>query len=104
MQPKEGWRRVRFDRSHMAIDAAVDGIGIALESELLAWRELRSGQLICPISKPPEVYRETQWIVCPHTHLRHRKTRTFLEWLRGERDKWATRTDRAASNIAGISA
>jgi hypothetical protein len=27
------WRRVLFDRSHMAIDAAVNGIGIALESD-----------------------------------------------------------------------
>ena len=37
------WRRVLFDRSHMAIDAAVNGIGIALESDLMMWRELRDG-------------------------------------------------------------
>jgi hypothetical protein len=33
----------------------------------------------------------TQWIVCPHGHLRHRKTRTFLDWLRRERDSWRER-------------
>ncbi|WP_315836549.1 LysR substrate-binding domain-containing protein [Bradyrhizobium prioriisuperbiae] len=82
------WRRVLFDRSHMAIDAAVDGVGIGLESELLAWRELRDGRLICPVKTPPAVTLTTQWIVCPHGHLRHRKTRTFLDWLRGERDLW----------------
>src|SRR5918993_3666631 len=32
--PKDPWRRVLFDRSHMAIDAAARGIGIALESRL----------------------------------------------------------------------
>ena len=88
IEPSQRWRRVLFDRSHMAIDAAVDGLGIGLESELLAWRELRDGRLICPVRNPPDVVLTTQWIVCPHSHLRHRKTRTFLDWLRGERDLW----------------
>jgi DNA-binding transcriptional LysR family regulator len=86
------WRRVLFDRSFMAIDAAIDGIGIALESDLLAWRELGDGRLICPVKHPPDVSLTTQWIVCPHTHLRHRKTRTFLDWLRAERDRWQTQS------------
>lgn len=93
LAPKERWRRVLFDRSHMAIDAAVDGVGIGLESELLAWRELRDGRLICPVKNPPEVTLTTQWIVCPHGHLRHRKTRTFLDWLRGERDLWRSQSE-----------
>jgi DNA-binding transcriptional LysR family regulator len=85
------WKRVLFDRSHMAIDAAVDGLGIGLESELLAWRELSDGRLVCPVKDPPEVMLSTQWIVCPHGHLRHRKTRTFLDWLRRERETWRER-------------
>jgi len=89
LEPVERWKRVLFDRSHMAIDAAVDGLGIGLDSELLAWRELRDGRLVCPVKNPPEVTLTTQWIVCPHGHLRHRKTRTFLDWLRGERDAWS---------------
>ena len=44
IEPAERWKRVLFDRSHMAIDAAVDGLGIGLESELMAWRELRDGR------------------------------------------------------------
>ncbi len=88
VEPKERWRRVLFDRSHMAIDAAVSGMGIGLDSELLAWRELGDGRLICPVRNPPEVVLTTQWIVCPHSHLRHRKTRAFLDWLRSERDLW----------------
>ena len=90
-EPLDPGQRVLFDRSHMAIDAAVDGLGICLDSELLAWRELRDGRLVCPVKNPPEVTLTTQWIVCPHGHLRHRKTRTFLDWLRGERDAWNAR-------------
>ena len=93
IEPKERWRRVLFDRSHMAIDAAIDGMGIGLESELLAWRELRDGLLICPVKNPPDISLTTQWIVCPPNHLRHRKTRTFLDWLRVERDIWRVQTD-----------
>ena len=34
------WRKVLFDRSHMAIDAAVNGLGIALESTLMTERRV----------------------------------------------------------------
>jgi LysR family transcriptional regulator, glycine cleavage system transcriptional activator len=87
--PDRRWRRVSFDRSHMAIDAAVTGMGIALESNLMMWRELRDGSLVCPVIDPPSVTLVTQWLVCPHDHLRHAKVRAFIDWVRAERDKWA---------------
>jgi DNA-binding transcriptional LysR family regulator len=93
IEPQRRWQRILFDRSHTAIDAAVAGMGIALESELLAWRELREGTLVCPLADPPTVTLSTQWLVCPHSHLRHRKTRAFLDWVRAERD--AARTPHA---------
>lgn len=40
---------IHFDRSSLAIAAAVDGLGIALESTLLAERELSSGRLVMPL-------------------------------------------------------
>ncbi|MET0943130.1 MAG: LysR substrate-binding domain-containing protein [Mesorhizobium sp.] len=86
VETAERWRRVLFDRSHMAIDAAVGGLGIALESVLMMQRELAEGSLICPVINPPEIRIITQWIACPRDHLRHKKVRTFLEWLRSERD------------------
>lgn len=39
----------RFDRSFLAIAAAMDGLGVALESLLLAERELASGWLVRPL-------------------------------------------------------
>jgi LysR family glycine cleavage system transcriptional activator len=87
------WRRVLFDRSHMAIDAAVNGIGIALESDLMMWRELQDGLLVCPLRHPPPTSRVTQWLVCPHDRLRRRQVRAFLDWVRAERDLWLAERD-----------
>src|SRR3954465_1511967 len=41
-----------FDRSTMAIDAAVEGLGVVLESELLAADELEKGTLVAPFHQP----------------------------------------------------
>jgi LysR family transcriptional regulator, glycine cleavage system transcriptional activator len=86
--PEVEWRRLLFDRSHMAIDAASDGLGVALESTLMMWRELRDGVLICPVVNPPRVTLTTQWILCPFDHLHRAKVRLFLDWLRAERSVW----------------
>ena len=42
-------RGPRFDRSFMSISAAVDGLGVCLESLMLAQRELESGSLVAPL-------------------------------------------------------
>ena len=86
----QDWQRVLFDRSHMAIDAAASGFGLALESTLMMWRELRDGVLVCPVRHPPAVLRTTQWIVCPPEHLHRAKVRLFLGWLRAERSAQLT--------------
>src|SRR3978361_722953 len=72
----------------MAIDAAVDGLGVALESTLMIERELARGLLILPLREAPRIRLVTQWIICPHSHLRKRQVRLFLDWLRRERDGW----------------
>ena len=79
------WRRVLFDRTHMAIDAAVRGMGVALESDIMTNEELTNGTLVCPVRAPPQVSLITQWIVCPENRLRQRKVQLFLDWLRSER-------------------
>ena len=88
-------QRIFFDRSHMAIDAAVDGIGIALESTLMMWREWQDGRLVCPVRHPPAVTLTTQWIVCPFDYLRKRKVDRFLDWLRAERLAWQAEQPKA---------
>jgi LysR family glycine cleavage system transcriptional activator len=95
--PQRRWRRILFDRSHMAIDAAAAGMGIALESTMMMRRELQSGQLVCPVKSPPPLRIVTQWIVCPRDHLRQKRVRLFLDWLRRERDSWVEPARLAAS-------
>ena len=41
---------MRFDRSFLAIATAAEGLGAALESTLLAERELASGRLVAPLA------------------------------------------------------
>jgi LysR family glycine cleavage system transcriptional activator len=94
IEPSTRWRKVLFDRSHMAIDAAAGGLGIALESTLMTERELAQGVLVRPVRDAPEIRIVTQWIVCPRDHLRRRKVQLFLDWLRQERDVWAAQNGR----------
>lgn len=86
--PLPAFRRVLFDRSHMAVDAAIAGMGIALESTLMMGDALRDGRLACPVAAPPDIRRTTQWLVCPADRLRRRRVRAFTEWLRAEALAW----------------
>lgn len=93
------WKRLLFDRSHMAIDAAVAGMGIALESVMMMERELSDGRLVCPVRTLPALTITTQWIVCPRDHLRFSKVQLFLDWLRDQR---AARTDATLAAVPEI--
>lgn len=86
--PLPATRRVLFDRSHMAVDAAIAGMGVALESTLMLGAALRDGRLACPVAAPPPIRRTTQWLVCPADRLRRRRVRAFADWLRAEATAW----------------
>ncbi|WP_151613882.1 LysR substrate-binding domain-containing protein [Sinorhizobium alkalisoli] len=81
-------KRLFFDRSHMVVDAAVLGMGIALESNLMMERELKDGRLVVAVANPPEMRIATQWIVCPYTHLRRTRVKRFIEWIKREAQIW----------------
>lgn len=81
-------KRLYFDRSHMAVDAAVLGLGVALESTLMMERELQSGQLVVPLRDVPDMRVTTQWLVCPHANLRRGRVRRFLGWVREQALAW----------------
>jgi LysR family transcriptional regulator, glycine cleavage system transcriptional activator len=87
------WRKIYFDRSHMAVDAAVANLGIALESLLMMERELREGLLIFPVAPAPMFMLKTQWLVCPHHHLRRQTVRLFLDWIGGQATDWHASLD-----------
>jgi len=72
----------RFDRSFMAIAAAVDGLGVTLESTRLAERELRSGVLVAPLAGVARDVRYVgHYLVFP-PHARPRQAvRMFAGWM-----------------------
>lgn len=69
-----------FNQASMAIDAAIDGQGIALARSALAAWDLRAGRLVRPFTlslKVPYSY----WIVCPKPTAALPKISTFRDWL-----------------------
>lgn len=88
LRPPEAQAKISFDRSHMAIDAAVLGLGVALESELMTEAELRSGRLVVPVAVTPRLQAATQWLVCPRSNLRRHRVMRLIEWLRSEMVDW----------------
>lgn len=75
-----GARGIVFKQASMAIDAAVDGQGIALARTALAAGDLRKGRLVRPfdlVLNVPYAY----WIVCPRASADRPNIKIFREWL-----------------------
>jgi LysR family glycine cleavage system transcriptional activator len=86
-----------FNQAHMAIDAAVDGQGIALARTALAAWDLCAGRLVRPFRlalKAPYAY----WIVCPMSTADLPKISIFREWLLTEAAADARRMRRDRNN------
>lgn len=76
-------RGPRFDRSFMSISAAVDGLGVCLDSLLLAQRELVSGRLVVPFP-PDELKAQGHGLVFLKSSAEVPKVRAFRDWLFAE--------------------
>lgn len=74
-----------FDRTSMCIAAAVDGLGVVLESTLLAERELASGKLVAPLrGQSTSVRYVGHYLVYPKRQQQHAALRQFKDWLLAE--------------------
>lgn len=74
-----------FDRSAMSIAAAVDGLGVVLESTLLAERELASGTLVAPLRATTTTVRYVgHYLVYPRRQHQHAAFMQFKAWLLAE--------------------
>lgn len=75
---------LRFDRSTMAIQLAMDGMGVVLESVTLAYEELTQGRLVPLLPSHGAIRFPAYWIVSPSRHQSRRIVRLFCDWLRQE--------------------
>jgi LysR family glycine cleavage system transcriptional activator len=82
-----------FNYSNLMIQAAIDGLGIALGNTMLAGDDLRSGRLVQPFAQT--VVLETgYYLIYGKGALRQAKVKAFRDWIVGQ---MATFRDKAAA-------
>jgi LysR family glycine cleavage system transcriptional activator len=72
-----------LNRESMAVDAAVDGQGIALARMTLAATDLIAGRLLRPFADELRLSK-AYWIICPQATAELPKIVTFRQWLLAE--------------------
>jgi DNA-binding transcriptional LysR family regulator len=75
---------LRFDRAQMSLDAAIQGLGVALESSTNAERYLSEGKLKPVFGIDKAVKVKAHFAVYPQRHARRPTVEAFLSWLHGE--------------------
>lgn len=73
-----------FDRSYMSLEAAVHGLGFALESTLLAHDYIQKGKLVPVFGSELRSPVSAHHLVFPHTHADYPRVRRFLAWMQTE--------------------
>lgn len=73
-----------FDRSYVSIQAAVQGLGIALESDRLAEDALGHGLLVPVFPYRKRIQVHAHHLVYPKPHAERSKVARFVSWIRKE--------------------
>jgi LysR family glycine cleavage system transcriptional activator len=76
-------RGLRFNSPDHALDATVEGAGVLLAHDVLAYDELRTGRLIAPFTLTLNTRRGYHF-VCPRRQQDHPKVHAFRAWIREE--------------------
>jgi LysR family transcriptional regulator, glycine cleavage system transcriptional activator len=92
-------RGLRFSSADHALDATVEGAGVLLAHDVLAYDDLRTGRLIMPfdLTLPS---RRCYYFVCAKKRQESANVRAFRMWLREEVAAldWSQRAMRAADS------
>ncbi len=73
---------LRSDRSYLILEAAVAGLGVVLENDMLAERYLRSGQLVRLFDRSHAIAVSGHHVVSSPEKVETRRVATFLRWVR----------------------
>jgi LysR family glycine cleavage system transcriptional activator len=76
-------RRLHFNSSDHALDAAGEGAGLLLAPDLLAYDDLRTGRLMIPVALPIASGRAYH-LVCPKHRSRAPQVQAFRDWIKQE--------------------
>ncbi|MEY4754837.1 MAG: hypothetical protein RJA44_2512 [Pseudomonadota bacterium] len=75
---------VRFDRAQMSLDAATQGLGVALESSIIAAQHLKERKLKPVFGLEAGLRVKAHFAVYPPRHAKRAPVEAFLSWLHGE--------------------
>lgn len=75
---------VRFDRAQMSLDAATQGLGVALESATIAGRHIAERKLRPVFGLDMAIKVKAHFAVYPARHAHRPPVEAFLGWLHGE--------------------
>lgn len=75
---------LRFDRAMMSMDAAVQNLGVALESASIGQALIDSGKLQPVFGDKLSIEVQAHFMVYPARHAWRAEVKSFLEWLREE--------------------
>jgi LysR family glycine cleavage system transcriptional activator len=95
-------RGPRFNHAEYALQAALQGQGVALVMRVLVEDDLAAGRLVAPFDAPERERagdggpQFAYWIVAPKAKLKLRRVRAFRDWLLDEMA--ATREERVAED------
>ena len=78
---------VRFDRAQMSLDAATQGLGVALESTIIGALHIAEGKLRAPFGLDRGVAVKAHFVVYPVRHAKRPAVKAFLAWIHGEAAK-----------------
>jgi LysR family transcriptional regulator, glycine cleavage system transcriptional activator len=73
-----------FDRTSMVLDAAIQGLGIALDSNRTAEGALKRGDLVPVFDDRRGMNVRAHHLVYPRAHAHWERVEKFTHWLRGE--------------------
>jgi DNA-binding transcriptional LysR family regulator len=73
---------VRFDRAQMSLDAATQGLGVALESSTIASRHIADGKLVPLFARNKSIRVKAHYAVYPTRHAKRPAVAAFMTWLR----------------------
>ena len=86
--------RLHFDRFSLALQAAMDGLGVVLGPLPMAQQALDSGKLVAPLQQPVVPVRDYCWIA-PRAAAGDVAIQAFCQWL----DETAANEQRQAGKI-----
>lgn len=89
---------VRFDRAQMSLDAATQGLGVALESAINAGGHLADGKLRPVFGFDKALKVKAHFAVYPARHARRPAVAAFLAWLHAQASR--TRVVRGQRTVA----